>query len=276
MLRSELGEFLRAARARVDPADVNLPSVGVRRVAGLRREEVASLAGVSVDYYTRLEQGRERTPSGQVVDAIGRALQLPTDAREHMLRLAGVIPSTIRSELSEQLMPGMLELLDSLHEVGAYVANRCLDILALNQRARLLLAPFGEVDNIARLTFCNPRSKEILADWRIAAENVVQTLRLAAGYEPRTELDALVAELSAASSEFQELWHANRPLGRTRLINGINHKEYGRLSWTAMAFDVHGSPGQQLVLLFGERGETGAPSWAVLDETPSSSRTSAV
>jgi transcriptional regulator with XRE-family HTH domain len=238
--------------------------VGVRRVSGLRREEVASLAGVSADYYTRLEQGRERNPSGQVVDAIARALRLSADGREHMLRLAGVLPAGIRSGSSERVEPAVLQLLDSLHDVGAYVASRVLDVLAMNALAREMFAPLDPIDNIARTLFCDPRATDLLADWPTAAENAVQTLRLAGGYQPRTELDALVSELSVESREFERLWRENRPSGRARVNNILNHKDLGPVAFNSLAFDVHGVSGQQLVLLFAEPGSASAQSLAFL------------
>ena len=130
MPSSELGQFLRACRARLDPTDVGLPYIGVRRVAGLRREEVAALAGVSADYYTRLEQGRERNPSGQVVDAISRALRLDPDGREHLFRVAGVVPGT-RTSGEDNVDPSLLGFIDSLPH-PALLINRTLDVLAKN------------------------------------------------------------------------------------------------------------------------------------------------
>ncbi|MFJ3220232.1 helix-turn-helix domain-containing protein [Kitasatospora sp. NPDC086801] len=131
----ELGAFLRARRSQVTPADVGLPTSGSRRVAGLRREEVAVLAGVSADYYARLEQGRETNPSGQVIDAIAGALRLGLDARWHAYRLAGLLPKSAPAHPHDQVHPALLQLMDAFPTAVAYVINRRLDVLASNALA---------------------------------------------------------------------------------------------------------------------------------------------
>lgn len=138
-----LGDFLRARRSRLTPAEVGFPSSGARRVAGLRREEVAVLAGVSADYYARLEQGRERSPSGQVVDAIARALRLDTDARWHAYRLAYLVPRPVPAEPSDEVDPALLHLMHAFPTAAAYVINRRLEVLASNALADALLAPWA-------------------------------------------------------------------------------------------------------------------------------------
>src|SRR5882757_3725472 len=129
---NRLGEFLRAHRARLEPSDVGLRGGGDRRVAGLRREEVAVLAGVSIDYYTRLEQGRERHPSAQVLDAIGQALRLNPDARGHIFRLAGLNPKLRVPRPRDQVHPELLGLLDSFPSSAAYVLSPAFEVLAAN------------------------------------------------------------------------------------------------------------------------------------------------
>jgi transcriptional regulator with XRE-family HTH domain len=138
---NRLGDFLRASRARLDPADAGLIGGSSRRVPGLRREEVAVLAGVSADYYARLEQGRERNPSAQVIDAIGRALCLSPDARGHAYRLAGLSPSLAANTSRDVVHPALLQLLDSFPSAAAYVLSPAFDVLATNSIAAALLSP---------------------------------------------------------------------------------------------------------------------------------------
>jgi transcriptional regulator with XRE-family HTH domain len=265
MQSPELGEFLRACRAKIDPADVGLPRFGVRRVVGLRREEVASLAGISSDYYTRLEQGRERNPSGQVIGAIARALHLQADGREHLFRLAGVVPAVRRPSSAEEVDPALLRLLDSLHNVPAYVMNRILDILALNPLAEAIFEPFEHVDNMARMVFRDPASKAHVGDWQVTAENVVHSLRLAEGFDPHDKaLRNLVAELLDASPAFAQLWHANTVRGLSQITNTITDPRIGLVEYTSLTFDVRGTVGQQLVIVFAEPGSRSAKALARL------------
>jgi len=157
---NHLGDFLRARRAGLRPEDVGMASYGVRRVAGLRREEVAVLAGVNADYYTRLEQGRERHPSPQVLDALGRALHLDTDARAHLYRLAGA-PAQDQSpaHVTEQVTSSLRQLMDGYAHTPAFVMSRNLDLLATNALTDALYAPFTPADNLARMTFIDPASR---------------------------------------------------------------------------------------------------------------------
>jgi transcriptional regulator with XRE-family HTH domain len=249
----DLGEFLRACRAKLDPIELGLPQFGTRRVAGLRREEVATLAGISADYYTRLEQGRERNPSGQVVDAIARALRLDPDSHEHLLRLAGVLTSANSAEGAEAISEPLLELLASLHNVAAYVMNRILDVLALNDVAAELFSPLAAVDNMARMVFMDRASRTYLGNWQVAAESVVHSLRIAEGFSPRNpELQALLTELRETSSDFDSLWAANTAKKFTQLINTMHDVEFGPIDYTALAFEVRGTEGQQLVIMFAK------------------------
>jgi transcriptional regulator with XRE-family HTH domain len=271
MQSSELGEFLRASRAKIDPADVGLPLVGVRRVAGLRREEVAALAGISSDYYTRLEQGRERSPSSQVIHAIARSLRLDPDGREHLLRLAGVIPLG-RMAMSEIVDPALRQLLDSLHGVAAYVMNRNLDVLATNALAAALFAPMRPIDNMARMVLTRPAARTRLGNWRLSAEHVVHSLRLAEGYDPDDpSLRSLIADLRTECPDFWELWQTNTARGLTQLINSMVADEVGVVEYTSLAFDVRRSLGLQLVIVFAEPSSTSARSFVLLEAAISNS-----
>jgi transcriptional regulator with XRE-family HTH domain len=244
---NQLGEFLRAHRARVEPADVGLIGGGDRRVAGLRREEVAVLAGVSVDYYTRLEQGRERNPSAQVLDAIGRALRLSPDARGHVFRLAGLSRSPGSS--SDLVHPALLQLLESFPTSAAYVLSPAFDVLATNTVAAALLAPFDGVTNMVRVLFRHPQARAVFVEWPTLTGNVVHALRLNAGHYPDDPgIRALVEEFVETSPEFKALWEDRTVGGLTRAFKVFEHPEVGRVELTSQTFDVRDAPGQQLLV----------------------------
>lgn len=247
---NQLGEFLRAGRARLEPAEVGLPGGGSgRRVAGLRREEVAVLAGVSADYYTRLEQGRERNPSAQVIDAIGRALQFTTDARDHLYRLAGLNPSLSPDTPRDLVHPSLLRLLDAFPGAAAYVLGPAFDVLASNSIADALLAPFGAERNMPRILFTHPNARTVFVEWPVVASATVHALRLNAGRFPADrDISGLVAELTERSAEFRELWTDQVVGGLVRAFKVFVHPEVGRIELTYQTFDVRDAPGQQLLV----------------------------
>jgi transcriptional regulator with XRE-family HTH domain len=251
---NHLGEFLRARRSGLRPQDVGMPSHGVRRVAGLRREEVAVLAGVNADYYTRLEQGRERHPSPQVLDALGRALLLDTDARLHLHRLAGVAPAARGSlHVTEQVSPALRQLMDGYAHTPAFVMSRTLDLLATNALTDALYAPFTPADNLARMTFLDPAGRQFYQDWDRAAQAVVANLRQAAGFDPEhPRLGELVDTLTEHSAVFRRLWAEHSVRGKTRDAKQLLHPDVGALSLTYQSFDVRDAPGQQLVIYHAE------------------------
>ncbi|KOG86705.1 helix-turn-helix transcriptional regulator [Streptomyces varsoviensis] len=263
---NHLGEFLRACRSRLLPEDVNMASHGVRRVAGLRREEVAVLAGVNADYYTRLEQGRERHPSPQVLDALSRALLLDTDARDHLHRLAGVAPDDRGSlHTTEQVGPALRQLMDGYPHTPAFVMNRTLDLLAANALADALYAPFAPADNLARMTFLDPAGRQFFQDWDRAAQAAVANLRQASGFDPEhPRLRRLVDTLTEHSPEFRRLWARHSVRGKTRDAKRLLHPDVGPLSLTYQSFDVRDAPGQQLVIYHAELGSPSAQALALL------------
>jgi len=253
---TELGRFLRAHRALIDPTDRGLPAGGSgRRVAGLRREEVAVLAGISGDYYARLEQGRERNPSAQVVEAISRVLLLDHDARGHLYRIAGLTPLPPVLGARDVVHPSLLALLESFPASAAYVLSPVFDLLAVNPVAAALLSPFGEPDNMLRVLFRHPQAPVVFTEWDELASATVHALRLNAGYFPADQrIRDVVAELSRESADFRDLWESQATSGLSRAVKVFVHPAVGRVELTYQTFDVRDAPGQQLLVGTAVRG----------------------
>ncbi|AWN25546.1 MULTISPECIES: helix-turn-helix transcriptional regulator [unclassified Streptomyces] len=266
MTNNELGAFLRAHRSQVLPEDVGMPSHGRRRVPGLRREEVAVLAGMNADYYARLEQGRERHPSPQVLDALSRALRLDEDGRTHLCRLAGVVPDDRPTSYGpETVGPALRQLIDGYPHTPAFVLNPALDILAANSLAEALFSPFERADNLARMVFLDPAARQFHTRWNRAAQATVANLRQAVGRDPDAPRPAaLVRSLTAASAAFTELWHSHTVRGKTHEAKEFSHPEVGALSLTYQAFDVRSAPGLQLVIYHAEPGSPSAEALSLL------------
>ncbi|WP_033319267.1 helix-turn-helix transcriptional regulator [Streptomyces yerevanensis] len=266
MADNHLGDFLRARRAGLRPEDVGMTSYGVRRVAGLRREEVAVLAGVNADYYTRLEQGRERHPSPQVLDALSRALRLDADARTHLFRLAGTIPSDQPSvHAPDRVGPALRQLMDGYPNTPAFVINPTLDIIAANALTDALYSPFEPADNLARMAFLDPAHRTFYPDWNGTAQATVANLRQAAGLDPdNPRLRELVRTLTEHSADFTRLWNAHTVRGKTQDAKRFLHPDVGQLALTYQAFDVRDAPGQQLVIYHAEPGSPSAHALGLL------------
>lgn len=265
MTSNELGDFLRAHRARLRPTDVGLASYGRRRVTGLRREEVAVLAGMNTDYYARLEQGREHSPSPQILDAISGALRMDHEAYEHLYRLADTVPAGHRTQPRQTVGPTLIQLLDGYTNTPAFVLNPALDLLAANSLADALFSPFAAADNLARMTFLDPAGRGFYPQWQQVAEAVVASLRQATGLEPHyPRLYELVGELTGMSEEFAALWSSHTVYGKTRDAKELVHPDVGPLSLTYESFDVRGAPGQQAVIYHAEPGSPSAQALALL------------
>ncbi|MEI5103809.1 helix-turn-helix transcriptional regulator [Streptomyces sp. PmtG] len=270
--RAELSEFLRTRRARLLPADVGLPSYGRhRRVPGLRREELAQLAGVSVAYYTRLEQGNGRNVSAEVLDAIARALRLSGAEHAHLTHLAKpTAHKKKRVPRTQQLRPSMQQLLDAMDGVPAYVVGRRADILGWN---RMALALFGdwaslprEERNWARLVFLDEAMRELFADtWDQKASDIVSFLRMDAGCYPNDPLlSALVGELSVKSEEFRRLWATHDVREKTHGVKRLRHPVVGELVLSFENLRLSDGSEQSLVTYHAEPASASAEALRLL------------
>ena len=234
--RPELAAFLRIRRERLRPQDLGLPESSRRRTAGLRREEVAMLAGMSVDYYTRLEQARGPQPSAQLLGALSRALRLTRDEHDHLFHLSGVMPEHDRSMPTEHVRPGVLHLLDKLDDTPALVVSDRGDMLAWNAMQAALMGDPGrfpvEQRNIAWQHFCNPEAAErfLPEDFVRIGENTVADLRARLASQPDdTRLRALVEELRARSQRFADLWERHDVRRRRFDYKTVLHPVVGRI-----------------------------------------------
>ncbi|MEU9776302.1 helix-turn-helix transcriptional regulator [Streptomyces sp. NPDC047968] len=259
-----LGEFLRSRRSLLRPEDVALPDFGGRRrVAGLRREEIAQLAGVSVDYYTRMEQGRVPNPSDAVLGALGRALRLDGDATRHLHRLArprsgaGRVPR--RRDRPQRVRPMLRRLLDELTDTPALVMGRRMDVLAWNTAACALLGDYAAMDgaerNIARITFLDETSRELYADWASCARENVAYLRLDAGRHPDDpRLAGLIGELSMRSGDFRRWWAEHPVQDKTSGTKRFHHPLVGDLELAYDTLRPADDPEQALITYAAEPG----------------------
>jgi transcriptional regulator with XRE-family HTH domain len=268
--RAELGDFLRSRRARLSPEDLGLPRYGgLRRVPGLRREELAQLAGVSVDHYVRLEQGRTLHFSEAVLDAVARALRLDAVEREHLYRLARPTPAGDVTPSPQRVRPGLQRLLDSAGDVPAYVVGRGTDVLAWNALAAALVTDFGALPprerNMARLVFLDDGTRSLYADWRAKAHDVAAYLRLDAARHPDDpHLAALLRELDSLSPEFREVWAEHRLRDKTHGGYLYHHPVVGPLDLAFETFRLPDDPGQALVVHTAEAGSPSATALRLL------------
>jgi transcriptional regulator with XRE-family HTH domain len=268
--RAELSEFLRTRRARLKPEDVGLPDFGRhRRVPGLRREELAQLAGVSVAYYTRLEQGNGNNVSAEVLDSIARALRLTDAEHAHLIHLAK--PKQHRKKpaaRTEQVRMSVRQLLDSI-EVPAYVSGLRSDILAWNRMAAALFGDWSELPpqerNWARLVFLKPEYRELFTPWEQKATDMVAYLRMNAGSHPDDpRLSALVGELSVKSEEFRRLWATHDVKEKYYGVKQLRHPLVGDLTLHFETFPLADGTEQLLATYHAEPGSPSAEALRLL------------
>jgi transcriptional regulator with XRE-family HTH domain len=253
---NELGKFLRARRERVRPAEVGLPpGTGLRRTPGLRREELAALAGISIDYYIRLEQGRETNPSGAVLEAIARALRLGHPEHTHLFQLANhaahrqpCAPATHR-----MVGAGILQLLDAVRPSPAYVLSRTNDIHAANPEGLALLIGIDEWPvhrrNTIRYTFLHPAARALYMDWdKVVVDSVAHLRALLAVLPDDSELADLVDELTAESAEFAALWERYDVGQWRRGQKRFRHPEVGEVTLNAEV--LHLAEGDQRLTIY--------------------------
>ncbi|WP_410657973.1 helix-turn-helix domain-containing protein [Amycolatopsis sp. lyj-112] len=260
-----LGAYLRARRELVTPQQAGIPDVGVRRVPGLRREEVAMLAGISADYYLRLERGRDRNPSGQVLESIARVLHLDDDHKAHLRTLVSEAPRQRGRRPHQEIPPpGALKLLDALVQ-PAFIEGRYYDILASNALARALSPGLGAGGNQLRDLFLDPAEQALHPDWKDVTECFVANLRQSAGNDvddPR--FLELTEELSLASPRFRRLWARHEVRGQRGGPIRIMHPQVGELTLNRERLDIAGTEGLMLVVYHPDAGSTDADKLTLL------------
>ncbi|TDW90706.1 helix-turn-helix protein [Kribbella pratensis] len=251
--RAELTEFLTSRRARVRPEDLGIKVYGGRRrVPGLRREELAQAAGVSADYYVRLEQGRAENVSQEILDAVADVLKLTEDEQKHLALLAKPARRRAKRRTAQRMRPGLQRLLDSMTDVPAFVLGRRMDVLGWNRLAAALIADFDSMDpkdrNIPRMVFLDPASRDFYPDWDAVAEETVGYLRLYAGrYPDDPELAELIGELSIRSPEFRVLWARHDVKDKTFGTKTQHHSLVGDITVGYETLQPPGEPDQLLV-----------------------------
>jgi transcriptional regulator with XRE-family HTH domain len=260
-----LGDYLRARRELVHPESVGLPVNGVRRVAGLRREEVAMLAGISSDYYLRLEQGRDRNPSMQVLEALARVLQLDQAATDYLLGLAAPKPRHRQPRPKREQVTDGIRHLVAVMELPAFVHGRYFDVLAGNALAAALSPNLQAGQNRLRSVFLDPAERELYPDW------IQATARFVAGFREAVGRDAddprvvqLVGELSLSSERFRKLWARHDIRTRVGGPTRLNHPQLGDLSLQGEKLSIGGSEGQVLVVFHAAPGTSSAEKLALL------------
>ena len=260
--KAEIRDFLTSRRARITPEEVGLASYGARRVPGLRREEVATLAGVSVDYYNRMERGNLAGASEGVLDAIAGALRLDEAERAHLFDMARASQDQAvgrrRRPSRRSARPGVEWMVEAMTGAAALVVNGRQDILAANRLARAFLAPLFESPappNLARFTYLDPRAKDFHADWNRIARECVAALRAQAGRDPfDRDISELVGELSTRSEEFAALWAAHNVRFHRTAEKRFVHPLVGELTLQFERLEVAADPGLEIFAYVAEPG----------------------
>jgi transcriptional regulator with XRE-family HTH domain len=271
--REAVREFLASRRAKITPEQAGLPNFGgTRRVPGLRRAEVARLAGVSPDYYTRLEKGNLAGASDGVLDAIARALRLDDAERSHLFdlaRAAGTRPNSRRRPVRQQIRPGVRSLLDAMTDAPAFIRNGRLDILAVNPLGEALYAPAFDDParpvNLARFCFLDPSAEDFYPSWQDAAHTTVALLRTEAGRDPYDKaLSDLVGELATRSDQFRTRWAAHDVRLHHTGVKSFHHPVVGRLDLAFEALPLPADPGLTLTAYSAEAGTPAADALRLL------------
>jgi transcriptional regulator with XRE-family HTH domain len=261
-VRGQIREFLSTRRAKISPEQAGLPLYGGdrRRVSGLRREEVASLAGISIQYYTRLERGDATGVSDSVVDGVAQALRLDEAERVHLLDLLHTAASTRsqrRKPAQQRVRPTVQRILDSMSGTPAFVLNGRLDVLAANVLGRALYSPvYGDRSrppNTARFTFLDPQAPEFFREWDKVANDAVALLRAEVGRDPYDRrLSDLIGELSTRSDEFRVRWAAHNVQIHTTGVKLFHHPVVGDLDLPFESFPLAADPSQSLLTFTAE------------------------
>lgn len=269
---AEIRDFLTSRRARIKPEDVGLTSYGPRRVPGLRREEVATLAGVSVDYYNRMERGNLGGASESVLDAMADALRLDEAERAHLYDLARASQPSARPRrrtAKRTVRPSVQWMLDSMTGSAAIAENGRLDALATNRLGRAFYSHLfdgsGRPVNFARFVFLDPRANEFFADWTRAAKDCAALLRLEVGRTSHDrELSDLVGELSTQSEEFRGHWAAHNVRLHNQGVKQFNHPVVGDLELSYNRIEVPADPGLAIIAYTPEPGSKSADAFSLL------------
>ncbi|MBF8191899.1 helix-turn-helix domain-containing protein [Nonomuraea sp. K274] len=273
---TELGRFLRARRTQTSPEQVGLSiGTGLRRTPGLRREELATLSGISIDYYVRLERGKETRPSPSVIDALARALRLDDEEHQHLRELA-VRAAHYAAEPppapSRTVRPHLKLLLETLRPSPAYIVSRSMDVLAWNPGGLALYAGLEDWPlkqrNIARYLFLHPASRGLFPDWDNQIRGCVARLRAQAGTAPDApDLTNLVGELLLKSPDFAKLWERYDVTGRKPVHKTFHHPHVGTITLSAQSMNLDGTPGQRLGVYVAEPGTPDYDAMLLLDLT---------
>jgi len=268
--KAEVREFLTSRRAKLTPSDVGLPAVGQRRVAGLRRSEVATLAGVSVEYYAKLERGTIAGASSAVLEAISQALRLDDTERAHLLDLARAadgIPTSgrrrRRTAPQATARPSLQWALEAITDGVAFVRNPAQDLLATNALGRVFYSPVigdgGRTPNLARFQFLDPASRDFYPDWDLFAHMCVGIMRAEAGRDPHDRsLQDLVGELSTQSETFRRLWGSHDVRTHGSGTKRFHHPDVGDLTLVYEELAITAEPGLVLLVYTAEPGSPSA------------------
>ena len=274
--KTEIRDFITSRRAKITPREVGLDSYGPRRVPGLRREEVASLAGVSVDYYNRIERGNLTGVSEEVLEAVAGALRLDEAERAYLFDLARASKDRAtgkrRRQAKRTVLPSIEWIVNAMNGAAAFVVNSRQDILAVNHLGREFYAPMfasSAPANVARFTYLDPRAKDFFADWGRTARECVAALRTQAGHDPfDRELSDLVGELSMGSKEFAEFWATHNVRFHRKAEKQFNHPLVGELTLHYERLVVAADPGLEMFVYVAEPGSQSEEGFKFLASYP--------